>query len=164
MRSDTATFTVASKTGSLYIRSWLVGWAGSWNNNNAGTDPGIVITNNAVSGTTYTITVTGYSQKLTGITVGYIIASLSGTFLTYERIFDDTFDTTTLSSGSSSTTTAPNTMSPNFVGSVMAGLYGFRFKRNANWGIQSTITLTGTTSTAETWIQTGNSSATGVVM
>ena len=26
----TATFTVASKTGTPYIRAWIVGWAGTW--------------------------------------------------------------------------------------------------------------------------------------
>ena len=37
----TLTFTVPAKSGSLYIRSWLVGWTGTWASGSAGNDPGI---------------------------------------------------------------------------------------------------------------------------
>lgn len=161
-----ATFSVpiAAKSGTLfYARTFLVGWNGWWSSGGGTRNAGISIQNNSVSGSTLTVGIRGFQQRLYTCQISYIIATQNTTFTVYEQFVDGVMTGGSSASGSATIAVPGGTTTPNFVGSVFGGLTGFQFYESKNWGIKSTVTLTGTTSVALTYVQTLNSSSGSVL-
>lgn len=156
------TFTIPAITGGAQPRAWLVGWNGNWASAGGTTHPGIELNNYTVSGTMFSVNVTGYNQQLYGITVSYVVNMASGSMTTYEQLADY-INISTTSSGSGTFTLPAGQTTPNFVGITLAGLVGFQFTRNNPWSWNSSTTLTGTTSIPYSYAPVANTTSPGIM-
>lgn len=148
---------VPATTGLTVARAWLVGWNGNWTTGGPGTDPGIELYNFTASGSIFSLTIQGFNQQLSGVTLSYLINMQSSSMLTYEQIVDNVFrDSGTLNSGTRTFIQPTGAITPNFIGIALTGISGFQYTKNNPWSWSSTTNLTGTTSIILNYTQVNN--------